>query len=322
MDQPTFSAPVSIRPLQEGELDDADRIFRRAFGTFLGLPDPMVFMSGAQLVHARWRADPTAFLAAHLDGALVGSNYATNWGSVGFLGPLTIEPELWDHGIGRRLLEATMELFRGWGTRHVGLFTFPHSPKHVALYQRFGFWPRTLTAVMHRQVRPPVGHGPGSGLLLSALAEDRRSECLDACFELSDAVHAGLDLRGEIRAVLAQGSGDTLLLWEGSRLDAFAICHCGSGSEAENGTCYVKFGLCRSGQQSNVIFQRLLDACERFAADRSASALVAGVNTARRDAYHAMLGHGFKVQILGVTMHWPDERGYDQEGLFLIDDWR
>ena len=56
MDQPTFSAPVSIHPLQEAELDDADRIFRRAFGTFLGLPDPMAFMSGSQLVHARWRA--------------------------------------------------------------------------------------------------------------------------------------------------------------------------------------------------------------------------------------------------------------------------
>lgn len=320
MDQPTFSAPVSIHPLEEGELDDADRIFRRAFGTFLGLPDSMAFMSGSQLVHARWRADPTGFLAAHLDGALVGSNYATNWGSVGFLGPLTIEPGLWDRGIGRHLLEATMELFAGWGTRHVGLFTFPHSPKHIALYQKFGFWPGTLTAVMRKQVRPLLDGGPT--LLLSALPEDRRSECLDACFELSDAVHAGLDLRGEIGAVLAQGTGDTLLLWEGSRLDAFAICHCGAGSEAEGGTCYVKFGLCRSGPRSDVIFQRLLDACERFAAARSVDSLIAGVNTARHGAYRAMLGSGFEVQILGVTMHRPHERGYDQEETFLIDDWR
>jgi hypothetical protein len=33
-------------------------------------------------------------------------------------------------------------------TRHTGLFTFAHSAKHVALYQKFGFHARFLTAIM------------------------------------------------------------------------------------------------------------------------------------------------------------------------------
>src|SRR2546422_11558182 len=32
--------------------------------------------------------------------------------------------------------------------------SFPHSPKHVALYQKFGFWPQALTAVMSKPVEP------------------------------------------------------------------------------------------------------------------------------------------------------------------------
>ncbi len=36
------------------------------------------------------------------------------------------------------------------GTQHAGLFTFAHSQKHVGLYQRFGFWPRFLTALMSK----------------------------------------------------------------------------------------------------------------------------------------------------------------------------
>jgi hypothetical protein len=37
----------------------------------------------------------------------VGSNFATCWGSVGFFGPLTTRPDLWESGIGQRLVAAT-----------------------------------------------------------------------------------------------------------------------------------------------------------------------------------------------------------------------
>jgi GNAT superfamily N-acetyltransferase len=318
--QSPLSAAISIRPLRESEVDEADRIFRLAFGTFIGLPDPSSFMAGAELVRARWRASPAAFLAAELDGSLAGSVYASQWGSVGFLGPLTVRPDLWEHGVGQLLLEAAMRLFGGWGTRHVGLFTFPHSPKHIGVYQKFGFWPGSLTAVMRKRVTPPGADAPGA--LLSELSEGARGDCIESCFGLSDAVHPGLDLRREIEAVLAQRSGDILLLRNGSRLDGFAVCHCGPGSEAQSGTCYVKFGACRPGDHVDETFRRLLDGCQRFAAARSLDWLVAGVNTARHGAYRAMLAAGFRADMLGIAMHRPYEAAYNRADAFVIDDWR
>jgi hypothetical protein len=47
-----------------------------------------------------------------------------------------------------------MTQFDVWGTRHVGLFTFAHSAKHVALYQKYGFYARFLTAIMSSPVMP------------------------------------------------------------------------------------------------------------------------------------------------------------------------
>ena len=91
-----------------------------------------------------------------LDGEFVGSNFATNWGSVGFFGPLTVRPDFWDRGVAKRLLEPIMDCFDRWGTKHAGLFTFSQSQKHVGLYQRFGFWPRFLTAIMSRAVEAPI----------------------------------------------------------------------------------------------------------------------------------------------------------------------
>jgi hypothetical protein len=78
-----------VRPLTEADLAEASRIGSVAFGTFLGAADPETFLADCDFVYGRWGADHTAALGAQLDGVLVGSNFATNWGSVGFFGPLT-----------------------------------------------------------------------------------------------------------------------------------------------------------------------------------------------------------------------------------------
>src|SRR5262245_16366626 len=94
----TTKSIVTVRPLREDDLSTADHVMRLAFGTFLGLPDPESFMGDADYISTRWRADPSAAFAAEVEGALVGSNFATNWGSVGFFGPLTVHPDNWDRG--------------------------------------------------------------------------------------------------------------------------------------------------------------------------------------------------------------------------------
>src|SRR5580698_10602535 len=112
---------ITVRLLREADLPEADRIMRLAFGTFLGLPDPMKFMGDADYVRTRWKADPSSVFGAELGGELVGTNFATRWGSVGCFGPLTIRPDLWDRGIAQQLLRPTVELFEKWKVRHAGL---------------------------------------------------------------------------------------------------------------------------------------------------------------------------------------------------------
>lgn len=312
---------VLVRPLREEDLPVADHIMRLAFGTFLGLPDPLTFMGDADYVRTRWAADPAAAFGAEVGGELVGSNFASKWGSVAFFGPLTVRPDFWDRGVAQRLLAATIELFERWEIRHAGLFTFAESPKHVALYQKFGFWPRFLTPIMSKPVEPTADSPRWSRY--SEVPEDEREECLRACRELTNAIYEGLDLEREIRAVQTQGLGDSVLLWDDSKLLGFAVCHCGPGSEAGSGACFIKFGAARPGPEAAEIFDRLMDACEALAAAENMSRLIAGVNTARREAYRRMLARGFRTDILqGVTMHRPDEPGYDRPDVCAVDDWR
>src|SRR5207247_6319829 len=88
-------ADVTVRPLEERDLAVAHRIMQVAFATFMGDPEPPALEGESGHIHGRWRADPTAAYAAEVGGTLVGSNFATNWGSFGFFGPLTIRPDHW-----------------------------------------------------------------------------------------------------------------------------------------------------------------------------------------------------------------------------------
>ena len=311
---------VTVRPLQERDLADADHIFRLAFGTFIGLGDPMSFAGDADWVRSRWRTAPHAALAAEVDGEFAGSNFLTNWGSVGFFGPLTVHPKLWQQGVAKQLLESTMELFGRWGMRHLGLYTFADSPKHISLYQRFGFWPRFLTAVMSKPVRCPSRRIRWSTYSDAVVAQ--RDGLRQRCDALTDSVFAGLSVEREIRGVAAQKLGDTVLLWNGDDLRGFAVCHCGAGSEAGSGACYVKFGVAQPGPGAAEHFDDLLDACEGFAAAAGIERIVAGVNTGRAAAYRRMLERGFRTDIQGVAMQQPNEAGYHRGDVFAIDDWR
>ena len=49
------SRPIKVGLLKESELEEAGRIVRLAFGTFLGLPNPLDFMGDRNLMAPRWR---------------------------------------------------------------------------------------------------------------------------------------------------------------------------------------------------------------------------------------------------------------------------
>ncbi len=313
---------ADVRPLAESDLAEARRIFQVAFGTFLGVPDPANFFADRDLVYGRFGAEHTAAFAADADGALAGTNFATRWGSVGFFGPLTMRPELWNRGLAQPLVGAACAVFEQWGLSHTGLYTFAESAKHIHLYGKFGFHPRFLTAIMAMPARPGVG--TGAFTRYSVLSDGDRETAESACRELTEALYPGLDLGAEIRTATARGLGDTVLLGDngGSKLASFAICHYGPASEAGAGCLYVKFGAVRRGRGAGARFADLLDACEALALAVGMPNVLAGVNLAREEAYRQMTARGFRTEIQGVTLHRDNQPGYSRPGLYVLDDWR
>jgi predicted N-acetyltransferase YhbS len=212
---------IVVRPMQESDHAEARAIFRLAFGTFIGVPNPEAFWTDREYISTRWRINPETAIVAEVNDGLAGSNFVTRWGSFGFFGPLTVRPDLWERHVGSALLSRTMDLLEEAGVREAGLFTFAHSPKHAGLYQKFGFWPRFLAAVMSKEASSQNESWSG----YSMLGGSDRNEALTACRELTDSLYDGLDVTSEIRSVGDQNLGETVLLWGGDSLEAFAVCH-------------------------------------------------------------------------------------------------
>lgn len=311
---------VTIRQMREADLAEVDHIFRLAFGTFIGLPQPEQFAGDTGAIASRWRTDPESAFVAEVDGQIGGSNFASVWGSFGFFGPLTVRPDLWDQGLGKQLVEPVMSRFSALGAQTLGLFTFAQSAKHIGLYQKFGFWPRFLTALMDKQVTAPAS--AGTWQRYSQLPLGGKSSALSECRELTGSIFPGLDVGVEIRAIETQGLGDTILLRDGSVLTGLAVCHYGAGSEGGSNTCYVKFAAARPDDRAADTFGKLLDACEALAGEQGLSHILGGVNLAREQAFLQMRAHGFRTAMQGVAMQRPNEAAFNRPDVYVIDDWR
>ena len=59
----------------------------------------------------RFVTDPNSAFAIEVDGNLAGSNFVTNWASVGFFGPLlfTNYPNYWNKRIAKHLIIPVLE---------------------------------------------------------------------------------------------------------------------------------------------------------------------------------------------------------------------
>jgi len=306
------------------DIQEADRIIRLAFGTFLGYNNPEDYRLDARYANPRYNADPSAAFVAELDGKMIGSNFGLHWGSVGVFGPLTVHPEYWGKEAGSMLMEPVMKCFEKWKVTHSGAMTFANSPKHIRLYRKFGYHPRFLIPVMSKKIEPKsvISNSKFTWVKYSD-CEENKDKYLEGCNQITNTIYPGLEIELEIKAVDKMNYGDTVILFdENKEIVGFATCHCGTNTEAGNDKCYVKFGAVKADSESQSNFMNLLKACEGLTIAKGLSVLTGGVNAGRYNAYQYMLKQNFSIDFLGVSLHKPNNDAYNITDRYAIDDWR
>ena len=324
---------IKVRRVKKGDLSRMREVVESAFGDFferqLGTRPRQVF-GGAQYVHHRWLMEPWGcFVAEENEGKIVGVSVAVCWGTLGLFGPVAVLTPYQNQKVAQQLVRAAQGFFDENRVTLQGVVTFPYSPKHLVLYQKFDFKPRALVAITARSLerRDPaptekLARGVPGLRRFSTYEEGKKKGLLARLKTLTGRIYRGLDLTKEIEIVDGLALGDTLILEKDSAVLGFAICHTPGVSEAPQGALYVKFLAIDPARRRPEHFVQLLGACEDFGVNAACQRIIAPVYTGYWRAYQTLLASGYHVDMLMLRMKRGKADDYEREEDFVLDDWR
>ena len=183
---------VEVRP------DDAEACARIVFEAFGAIHDHHRFPRDFPVLEAAigmmsmWIPHPAVWgVVAERDGRVVGSNFLDERDPIAGVGPITVDPEGQNAGVGRRLMEEVLE--RGKDAPGIRLAQDGFHMRSLSLYASLGF---DVTAACVLVSGMPQGPYAG-GVEARPLTEDD----VDECEQLCKAVH-GFERTGALRDAL------------------------------------------------------------------------------------------------------------------------
>ena len=326
---------VQIRRVRKGDLSKVKDVLEQSFGDFLERQlgtRPRQAFNGAQYVHHRWLMEPWGCFVAEEDGSkIVGAALAVTWGTLGLLGPVAVLTHYYNQTIAQQLMRAAQDFFEENKATLHGAVTYPTSAKHLALYHKFGYKPKSLTAVMSRALergtaRPalpkPVVKGALTVRRFSGLEETKKKAALARFHRITNGVCRGLELAKEVEIVDGLALGDTLLLERGAELVGFAIYHAPGVSEAPTGSLYVKYLAIDPRHRKVEHLEQFVTAIEELAQEQGLPRVILPVYLRYWLAYSTLVKCGYQVDFTMVRMQKGKPEDYEDPADLVLDDWR
>lgn len=186
------AAEVTIREAAPGDAEACARICFEAFADIQDhhrFPRDFPALEAATGLMAGWIPHPSVWgVVAEVDGQVVGSNFLDERSPIRGVGPITVDPQGQNSGVGRRLMEAVLE--RGEDAPGVRLLQDGFHMRSLSLYESLGFDLKEPVAVASGS----PSSGPPDAVEVRALTEDDLEECEALCEE----VH-GFERTNELR---------------------------------------------------------------------------------------------------------------------------
>jgi predicted N-acetyltransferase YhbS len=198
---PKTQPDVTLRRALPEDCPECARICYEAFATISrshGFPPDLPSPEAAAGVFSALVSTPGLYcVVAESEGRIVGSNCLDERSKIGGVGPITVDPDAQNLGIGRKLMQAAMDRAHQQGVAGMRLVQAAFHNRSLSLYSSLGFDVREpLSCLQGRTLQRAI---PGFTV------RPAQSTDLDACNALSRQVH-GFDRRAELAQVLQQGA--------------------------------------------------------------------------------------------------------------------
>jgi len=206
---------VSIREARKSDAAECGRICYEAFATLATAhnftPDFPNVEIAVGLISMLLGNQKFYGIVAELDGRVAGSNFLDERGAISGLGPITIDPEVQNRGLGGRLMHAVMIRSEKQGAAGVRLVQAGYHCRSLSLYSKLGFEVREHLSCMQ---------GPAIDQRLAGYSV-RVAARLDiaACNALALRVH-GHHRSGELHEAVSHGTAT--VVERAGRITAYA----------------------------------------------------------------------------------------------------
>jgi len=206
---------MTIRRARAEDAGESGRICYEAFRTISmqhnfppDFPNPEV----ATQVLTRMFSHAGFFcVVAEQDGEIAGSNCLDERSGIAGLGPITVNPAVQNHGVGRALMKAVMDQAAEKRFAGVRLVQAAFHNRSLSLYTKLGFDVKEPLSAMQG---PPVGKKIEGCAVRPAQQPD-----VEACGNICRRVH-GHERSGELRDAIGQGAA--MVVERGGRITGYS----------------------------------------------------------------------------------------------------
>jgi predicted N-acetyltransferase YhbS len=174
----------------------------RAIGTAHNFPPDFPSPDVAIGVLAMLLAHPGFYsVVAESDGRIIGSNFLDERSTIAGVGPITVDPQKQNRGLGGHLMKNVLDRAAGQNAAGVRLLQAGYHNRSLYLYTKLGF--RTREPISVFQGIPPRQSLDGYEVRRATAAD------LSACNQICRQVH-GFDRAGELRDAIAQNGASVV----------------------------------------------------------------------------------------------------------------
>ena len=197
---------VTLRPGRPEDAPELGRICHAAFAAIAnahGFPPDFPSAEFATGVVRQMLGNAGSYsVVAELDGRIAGSNFLDERCAVSGVGPITVDPEIQNKGIGAQLMRAVMKRSQEKGFSGIRLVQAGYHMRSLSLYSKLGFEVREHLSCLQG---PAIEKRSDGYEVRTATAAD-----LEACNALCRSVH-GMDRARELRDAVDGGGASVVV---------------------------------------------------------------------------------------------------------------
>lgn len=275
----------------------------------LARPDNAFRLRTAANVLSNWSEDPHGCFVAEQKGDVLGYVFSHTWGKLGWLGTFGVRPDCRGQGIGKRLLDNSVEYLERKGCTTIGLETRPENAYNIGMYASHGFRPKHLTLLLSL---PAQGHGNvGSKAEWSKLARSDQERMTERFLSICHSAQPGLDYTKMGKLRVLHGEGEIVAFGDRKRPWGFAVVrttspHVGARSD----DALVEALVIDPSYESKFLFT--LPTLESLARKWGKSNLVVPVNTSNWEVVRTLMSRGFRVRRGLLRMVYKEQETNDR----------